>query len=697
MSFFYSFKERIFLFSFLSQFVILQSAFAQITYEMPTQEPSLQMCAASSKTFTFKIKNGNAPSDSFSLLLNLNYKDTKGIIQSGGLFLSSPDTTNPKVSFPGFVTNTAFLPIHISGMDSAEVITFTVQARAGCGVDNGGQSFITGYAELISTSAESPFTLLKQDVTVSGTLSAPTSRDASWSQTATKGQLVTRTFVYSNSSGHDFSGHISFHDNLTGTVLRDSLIEVFIDGNLDTTYYNTNSFLLSNIRVQKNIGKLIIKETALVQNCIAKGTDGHSDVTISTGCLDFESCHSDTFTLDVFPAGHPSIHKEPLTTWDSYFQCFGGGYESRQASFKNTGAYAPNVNITFVPATGYITDPSSFKISITGGTKTRGGNFYRNPLDSISFADLNVLGGTVYGPYNNNSEVGTLSFYKDLIGPFAGYACNDNNYLWSRVINHFTDSSGIHAIDLDSGETITISWQDKSCCFDQNKVIAAPSRFDLPTLHFFYPNCQNIMVDSADYSGYDYNQGIQKIDPFNVMVDGNPDKCILTNDGQIRDFRIRNINVGRPAWIKNDTATWGNFVMDLNMEPGVDLDLSLMGSAMTEAYDDSTCGFANCGTSSCPFPLWDTTTTSTTPRYRIRFHHSTYGDWNGTITSLPVSGSLHKKYRITFNLDSMPGHPTDINQMSTIFNGMTLDYSLRSYCGGGPRTNIFANLRGQTE
>src|SRR5213075_1299630 len=102
------------------------------------------------------------------------------------------------------------------------------------------------------------------------------------------------------------------------------------------------------------------------------------------------------------------------------------------------------------------------------------------------------------------------------------------------------------------------------------------------------------MVNYNTYGKSDYNQGFQKIDPFNPMMAANLDKCLATQDGEIKDFTIRNLQFAEPAYLKEDTSTWGNLVMEISMEPGVDLDLSLLGTALVESYDHVSCGFAMC-------------------------------------------------------------------------------------------------------
>jgi hypothetical protein len=479
----------------------------------------------------------------------LSYLDASNVIQSGGLYLSSPDSLSPKISFPGFITNTSSLPVHISGMAAGDTLKFQIQAVAGCRVNIDTLHFLSNtFANFTdkngTVTIPANFTIKSPG---NGSLTAPLTQDVNISQPAAKGQLVTRNYVYTINGS--FTGYIRFHDNL-GPALKDSIISVLDNSGAPLATFTDTSSILLHVTAQQH--HITIQETVYVDTCITSTQDGESTVTISTGCLDFESCNTNTYNPEVSPAGGPAVSPIlPEPSFDSYFQCFGDtSYTSRQVSFTNNGSYARDVNVTFVPATGYITDPSSFTISITGGTKTRGGNFYRNPSDTISITDPLVVGAAVYGPYNGNS--GTLSFYKDLIGPSARYSCNDSNYLWSRVINHFIDSSGQSQIDLDSGETLTISWKDKSCCLDQNTVITG---FAQPFLQFFSPDCQNKIILLSGYNDGRSNQGIQKLESFNPMMQGNIDKCLSTNDGEIQDFTIQNIGFNPPAWIKNSPAT----------------------------------------------------------------------------------------------------------------------------------------------
>jgi hypothetical protein len=657
-------RKGIFFFSLL---ISTQFSFAQITYLVMPQP--LQLCD-SAQTFNVRLTN---TTDSAISPLNLRLDLSYGANEKTGLFFSAPASANEKVSFPAFINNTLPLNVNVSSISAGEVINFSVQVRAGCGVNIGTSTSISAAASLSERNTNAPLASASFQISNNrGALTFPLS-DPSWNQTAQRGQLVTRQFIYKNSTISPFSGFISFQSKLAGSVLKDSIVRIILPGGTVITYTDSSIFLLQGITIQPG-QQISIEQTVLVTNCITNTNDGSDTVIISTGCFDFESCNKSTFNTYVNKASNPAISVQGNSSMDSYFQCFGDtSYTQRHLSFTNNGSYTRDVNVTFIPATGYITDPSSFSISITGGKRgTIGGSFYRNPSDTI---------------YNPDPSRGALVSYTDRIAPSGGFfLCNDDNYLWSRIINHFTDS--LHQIDLDSGETLTISWRDKSCCFDQNIVINGSGGFSTPILGFFSPDCQNVMQQNAVYSGTERNSGIQKLDPFHPMMDGNADKCIVTNDGEIQDFTIRNVAITSPAWIKDNPANWGSFVMDLSMEKGVDLDLSLGGTALVESYDHVAC--LNCSQSPCTVAKWDTST-SLTPKYRIKFT-SPGGDWYGQITSLPVSGNIYKKYRITFDIGNMPGNPQDLTQLMSLFNQMSLNYSLRSECGGGPRTNIFANL-----
>jgi|GEM_PF-3796896 len=671
----------------LVHFLVLGSSalFAQVNYSI-ISPASITMCG-SRQTITVNISTATVVTNhAFTVDIDL-----------AGLKIYNPRTTDG-FQFTGFTDGDATLSVLSASLSANTSIQFDL--FAGCDVKINTNTSLPANVEIKNSTnglvaIQSLVVLPNQN----GVLT-PISNNIP-SQAGNLGDLFVRRFEYSNFSSKPFSGLINFNDKfLAGlnTALDIVSIEIeFPDGSKQALINN----VLTQLALDVNVGeKITIKEVVKVARCINASDQGTSNYTIQmvqSGCLVESSCNSYNTSTQIFNAGQaPIITRGSITRATPYYTCFDeSAPQDVSFTFKNTGeAIADGLSFSYIPPAGYSTEVNSFIVEIIaadGTVKSFGSVLLNHP----------VLPGesNLYGVDQNNNEVGAFEYYRDVIkNPFRDFlaytpSCDPDNFLLSRVISDYVDNLGnIHTIRLEANETVRINWRDKHCCsaansFDGNRMSSAMFRA-------FLKDCTGQFREMSNTFGQWGNQFLQSVIPFNPTLNGNADKCMLTNDGETRVISIQNFQADTGV-LPVDITTWGNLVVDLQFDNGVDLDITLNGTALPENYNGS-CGAGNCF-NSCSVQPMDINDLN---RYHIQFIDDETGVvWTPTVDPVKINSSLSgSTYRTSFSYMSFQALLSQLNLaltqqgVYTLLARMRLEFKIRSVCPAPPITNIVEKL-----
>ncbi|MBC7485684.1 MAG: T9SS type A sorting domain-containing protein [Cytophagaceae bacterium] len=674
-------KKIIFLFHFL----VLTSAFtsfAQVTYNIAAPV-SLTRCGAR-QTVTVNVSTVTSLMDH---TFNIDFNIT-------GLHIYNPRNSD-RFLFPSFVEGASILTVNAANLSGNTSIQFDVWA--GCSVE---ASYLSAALQVknntLTIQATQSVNLFANQ---NGALLEPNGNPPS--QIGNVGDLIERTFIYKNTSPRPYTGVLNINDNISvssNTSLSIVSIEVwYANGSVQTL---TNNVTASLNQVIDPGMSFTIKETVKITKCINTTDRGRSNIHIQTGCSSDDLCNGKSYSTEVVQGnGAPVILRDSRFERSTpYYTCFDES-QPQQASygFMNTGnAPANGLQFSFIPVTGHITYQNSFVIEIfaaDGVTIKSSGT---------ALVNHNYVQGesNIYGIDQSSNEASSFDYYRDLLGDPAASgvlaytpSCGESQaYLICRVISDYIDGFGIQqSIRLLPGERVRINWKDKHCCSAANTFTGG---FSIPIIKAFLADCDGNPKMVASTFGQGENQFAQDVLPYNPTMKGNQDKCLSTFDGETQIISIQN----KQAYynlLPDDVNTWGDLIVDLAMETGADLDITLGGNALPELYTNS-CGFADCG-NACATPNM---AVSDPNRYLIRFINDAGKEWLPSAAPIRISSTAEGSvYRITFSyktLSALAGtHPLPEwtkSYANTLLSSMRLEFKLRSVCPAPPVTNILETL-----
>jgi hypothetical protein len=667
------------------------------------------MCGADT-TFRLTIKTGSALLNQ-QLRLNL----TSGI-QVTQATASAPAS----VIFPGFASFDSAFTIQINSLPAGDSVVIAYKVKAGCSVKIGNNSTFPGLISITSASLPSGsagFTINKSS---NGSITPLYNIHPSWSAALGFGSgQMTRNFGWVNSAPLVFSGYVRFFDQVSSGIQIDSIILQYTSGPSGAitkqTIANGQIIHLANIRQGDTIK---VFETVKAITCI-NDSQILSNVLLSDGCTTTDLCNNYPFTITpLLQNVSPNIAVSSVTGWNTYFKCFGeDSLHTRTARFINTGnGLAKDFKMTFIPASYYYTDTSSLVIEIRGSN----GRYITGQVSRDTTYDFVDCANGIYHPYSTcGTSSGTpyFDYYRNIVLPISQVPAFTNSYsdcgisqiMVSFIINKYRDAGGIHNIDLLPGDTITLSWQDRSCC-----PLFNVGGTGYPIIRTFYSDCHDNIIPSGYRQASSSNDVVQVFEAFKPLLNGNRDKCDFTRDGDIRDFSILNKNVyidrSSRSIISDDTTEWGNFVVELKLDEGLDLDKSLNGTALIDTAL-TTCDscVSSCVSSSQIWPVSDPN------RYKIYITDPVSGViWRPIDVTYKSDTALkNKTYLVTFNprdlykqvmatitdaslRNGLATRPSDllmgVGSWKGSLNGSKITFSLRSFCTSKDKSYIQERL-----
>lgn len=687
---------RTVLFAFLTSLFLVFSntASAQYTISAPAD---LTMCGTN-KSVSIIYTGATVIDHTFKLDFDIS-----------GLYFYNPTTLVSGVSFQ-LSSGKKELIVHADNLSSGQAISFEIWAS--CGVSIGNETSKLGTLQLKNSigtvvQAASIVVYQNQNASLSSAPSNPT-----WDQFGSLGSIIVRDFVLKNNDTKAFNGVINFHDtpkSLSSAINIKNIKYVIkdasgnIQGSIETLLNNVTAPIAQVIQPNWTI---TISETIELTKCITTDiyniNEGESDAYIQTGCRQEEMCYgiNSGYSLKVKEdPGQAIITKQQLIRDEiiggNYFQCFDEQtMHNASFSYKNTGtANANNLKLLFKTAVGYLTDKTSLQIDIldaNGNLKSTGAILWNNETRSDN------IGGAQNESWDNFF---TVTYTGAKATAFAGCSPQEGVLVSARITDYMT-ATGPSPIHLQPQETVRLRWKDRHCCFPENLKVEY-EYFD--NLIAYLGDCSgNITPVNPSFFSLVYNSFIQDPLPYAPTLNGNPDKCMTTNDGQITTMSLQNkaMNYG---FLPREINNWGDLVMDLSIENGLDLDLSNNGTALPPSYNESpTCNFNNCAT--CVIGIAPMSET-----YSIFFIDDKTGNKLYPKTTvddkirLISSDANFKNYRIVFSYaDLIPlideairqaGNPDRIAEyVQALLSSMRLEMKLRASCPANIKSHVTERL-----
>jgi hypothetical protein len=609
-------------------------------------------------------------------------------------------------SVPALTEGVPSFEISIDSLPVGDTVRISFDGQAGCNVNIGSGEVISAVIQIkegVLPIASTTFSIRRNQNGALVRSDNPTVV-ASWDQFGAMGDIVVRKFRLQNTSSNAFSGFIHFLDTPRnagmGVAFNIEQIKiVYEDSTMQLVAYDSIEALVQTIPSGQSIE---VHETIQLYKCVDLAELGLSTVIIRSGCIREDFCYIENFNTQVRRSTlvpNMQIRKLPIIfeRETAYHSCYA------ETSFQNSsividnlgGAAATDLIFSFLPATFYDTDPYSFEVEIMDENDI---------VISQGVVELNNFmkeGDVIIYGYNRNSNQATsVDYYRDIIVDSAttyayGGAFNFNSmkygvcserqeYMISRVISHYKDDADvIHSINVQAGHSMRIRWKDRHCCFEEKPDFVVNMEIAYPIIRVYQKNCSGSYPESSNVFLRTYNDAIQTILPYSTLLNGNRDKCILTKDGDVAEVNIQNnfIQIFQGGSV-------GKIVVDLQLDNGLDLDLTLGGYGLSADYDN-TCGYGNCD-NPCIEPLWPTS-----DKYRISFISDIRSYvWESESVALLETTASYKTYRILFDqqtlLNDIPGNSNVLPEtyLNQLLGQMRLNFFVRSDCPSPPVSQV---------
>jgi PKD repeat protein len=686
-------------------FSITHSGYSQvIQYNFTPPLHAIAMCDTAGETVTLKVNNTGATAITDTFEIRLNYTGSAGT--NNGLVIKNPAGAD----FTGTIENSSVLKVKISiGGSQEKQITFKIYAS--CDVAIGSNAQISGSADIVDsqgnpvTSSGNSFFV---DANINGDLQpepfvtvSPAAGIFDNAAPANIGDTVIREYSFLCSI-KQFKGYIKFEntlpagsplyfDTLTGLrlIIKNSSGVVISN----TSIINSHSYFVSLSPGQR----AVIRETITVRNYLGQ-EDHYSNNHISSGCLPGVYCYHQDPSPRVKSDGR-KVQFNVTYKEANLEQCLGKpAFHSRKVKFKNNGQVtAQNFWLQFEGDFLTISPDSSFRIIVRDkdSNVVKTGRVWSDP------AKFSPLAGQEYHtyiscPYDTSCLRNALlptSLIPNYSTDYSGCSADTINarFLFDKFINDSTGFLEYFNVEKNGG-SIEVNWQERNCCFNINnfKGKAINTTYLKIIGNDGQSNSFAEMVNSFVFRTDNWTMS-QNILPYNALMNGNPDKCTRTRDGEIQQFTIQDSKFqgDQLGEYLGDSTKWGNFTIDLDLDNGVDLDLSLEGTAVDSSYNPSLCADTLCST--CSPALWSATDTSRYSAYMEDPYISGAAfRWiPQSIDTIPLASGNYKSYRLTFNLkkyfEQVQGQFTsdgrsDIDHLLEIMSRIQLKFKLRAFC-----------------
>ncbi len=709
--------------------------------------PSLTMCGSSqSGTLGVSVTGSytNLSGYSFSVTMPAGVYVTNVTVPSG-MTSSITNATS---------TNPAGFTVVINSINGSSQITYSLQAGCSVNLSATGVTFSTANTLGIVLPSNSNLTITNTSV---GNLSDVTGTQNN-GLTAHSGQTKTRTYTL-KAGGGTFNGTVVFSETIpTGSVIQLQSVTtspVYAVSQPVTTTSSGSTTYSYTITVPSlaNLQQLTINETVQITNCLINNNgngfnNGQTSATIQWGCStnDYATNFSSYPALIISNDGTANPNFSTVSnTVGNNFMCFpdlNGAQNQSITYLAGAGASPTNVYLMFdngTPGPVYVPWSQGQNIQVTvyhgynssnpsGSTSVSKYYVYQDASDLAPNVDFNgypITGGpTVQAQdyYNWYNGTGNFIYYYNYINTMpvlsngnSGFpncynttsGTNGTDNVYRLKIDHLQPVAGgnvvpFFSISINPGDAIQVSWTQYTCSY-------SPS--DVGGKSFAQPGVQVAFSGGCNGTA-SYGQGLSEVGAlvdeeilyYSELLNGNPDKCLGTNDGQItpvnvqitsfRDDPFANYFGSTPM---SSTTDLGTLQLVLNFDPGLYLDLSINNTALSQGYDGKTCGTScepcTTGTGEANnAATWGHNSSyetnsptgineSASSPYNIQFvNKDTKFTWSptGTITSFvptsnPSGHAINRAYTVNFSMAQL----LQLIQQNSAFE------ALSPYCGQG--------------